>query len=405
MNILYISQYFPPEVGATQNRAVEMATHLTALGHVVTVLTEFPNHPKGIIPDEYRRSWYRTEDLDGIRVVRVWVFARPHKNFFNRIGFYLSFMFNAALVGTLVKGNYDVVYATSPPYFVGLTGRWLSWIKKAKFVYEVRDLWLASAAELGELRNPHLLAFAHRLDRWYYRQAVRIIAVTQGIYDELKRQGLAAKLHLIYNGTNCDLMYDRGAGKRRELGWENQFVVMYAGILGIAQGLEQICRVIAEFKSIADVHFVFIGEGPVKYKIEQLKESLALSNLTLMDEVRREEIADYLSAADCCLVPLKNKEIFRGALPSKLFDCMACRRPVILSVDGEARHLVEQVGAGLYVEPENDVQLRQAILYLRDHSEERQKMGTAGRAFVENHFSRRGAAILLEGVLREITAS
>ncbi len=402
MNILYISQYFPPEVGATQNRAFEMAANLVRLGHKVTVLTELPNHPRGIIPPEYRRRWYAKDELAGIRVVRVWVYARPVKTFFTRMGFYLTFMVNAALVGSLVRGPYDIVYATSPPYFVGVTALWLSLVKRARFVFEVRDLWVQSAAELGELNNPRLLKMAGWLDRLYYRKAKRIVAVTRGIYDALAARGLAAKLYLIYNGTNCDLLYDRGRGKRGELGWEKQFVVMYAGILGIAQGLEEICRVIAQLKSDPGIHFAFVGEGPLKQRIETLQKEQSLTNLTLLGEIPRERIADYISAADCCLVPLKKRETFRGALPSKMFDVMACSRPLILSVDGEARELVEKTGAGLYVEPENDGELRQAILTLLNDPALCKKMGAAGRTFVENNFSRRQAAIELEQVLQDV---
>jgi glycosyltransferase involved in cell wall biosynthesis len=402
MNILYISQYFPPEVGATQNRAVEMAGHLVRLGHQVTVLTEFPNHPKGIIPEQYRGRLYEIDELNGIRVIRVWVLARPKKNFFTRMGFYLSFMFVAALVGTFSKGRYDIVYATSPPYFVGVTGLWLSLVKRARFVYEVRDLWLRSAKELGEVNNPRVLALAGHLDNLYYRKAKRVIAVTQGIYQELLAKGLKEKLHLVYNGTNTELLYDRGAGKRHELGWDGRFVVLYAGILGIAQGLEHICAAARAMKTVADVQFVFIGEGPVKEQVRQLQKEWALTNLTLMEQVAREEIADYVSAADCGLVPLKNKEVFRGALPSKMFDIMACRRPVILSVDGEARELLEKVGAGLYVEPENVEQLQQAVLRLKTDRALCASMGQAGRAFVENNFSRRQAAVNLEGILQQV---
>ncbi|HOT97426.1 MAG TPA: glycosyltransferase family 4 protein [bacterium] len=402
MNILYITQYFPPEVGATQNRAFEMATNLVRLGHQVTILTEFPNHPRGIIPPEYHRRWYVKDELEGIRVIRVWVFARPVKTFFTRMAFYLTFMMNAALVGTLVRGPYDLVYATSPPYFVGVTGLWLSLVKRARFVFEVRDLWVKSAAELGEVSNPRVLKMAGWLDQLYYRKARRIIAVTRGIYDDLAARGLAAKLHLIYNGTNCEQLYDCGDGKRRERGWEDKFVVMYAGVLGIAQGLEEICRVIEDFKGDPGLLFVFVGEGPLKHRLHNLQERRGLTNLILLGEVPREEIAAWLSAADCCLVPLKKRETFLGALPSKMFDIMACSRPLLLSVDGEARALVEKIGAGLYVEPENDAALRQAILTLKADPALGRRMGAAGRSFVEHNFSRRQAALELEKVLQAV---
>jgi glycosyltransferase involved in cell wall biosynthesis len=402
MKILYISQYFPPEVGATQNRAKEMAAYLTRLGHSVTVLTEFPNHPKGIIAPDWRHGWRRIEQVDGIRVIRVWVFARQRKNFFTRMGLYLSFMLNAALAGTLTAGRYDVVLATSPPYFVGVTGLWLSWFKRARFVYEVRDLWLWSAVELGELNNPAIIAWAEKLENLYYRKAAAIVTVTAGIYDEISAKGFADKLWLIYNGANCSMMYDRGHGKRREFGWSDRFIVLYAGIFGIAQGLEQIGPAIQQLQQCRDIQFVFIGEGPMKPNIRHMQAHLQLWNLTLLEEVAPEQIADYISAADCCLAPLKKRDIFNKALPSKVFDYMACARPVILGVDGEARRMLESAGAGVYVEPENNEALLQAVLSLRANPDLRRTMGLAGRAFVEKYFSRQQAAVKLEETLKTV---
>ncbi len=378
-----------------------MAAYLTQLGHSVTVLTEFPNHPKGVIGPAWRHhGWRHIEERDGMRVIRVWVFARQRKNFCTRLGLYLSFMCHAALAGTLMQGRYDIVLATSPPYFVGVTGLWLSWIKKARFVYEVRDLWLRSAVELGEVKNPRIIAWADRLENCYYRKAAAIVTVTAGIYDEIAAKGFADKLRLIYNGANCSLMFDRGNARRQEMGWGDRFIVLYAGVMGIAQGLENICLAIQHLQRYRDIHFVFIGEGPAKPDIRQLQTSLGLRNLTLMDEIDREQIADYISAADCCLAPLKKREIFRKALPSKVFDYMACSRPVLLGVDGEARLMLEKAGAGLYVEPENNEELEKAILTLRADPVLCRKMGTAGRAFVEKNFSRQQAAIKLEETLK-----
>ena len=401
MRILYISQYFPPEVGATQTRAYEMAQNLVRNGHEVVMLTEFPNHPKGILPKKYRRRLFEHEKRDGIDVYRTWVYATPNKTFFTRMAFYLSFMFSSSFIGSFVRGPFDVVYATSPPFFVGVTGLWLSLLKRAKFVFEVRDLWPQSAVELGELNNKRFIRWSEKLESLYYSRAKKIIAVTKGIHQTLIQRDYTDKVCLIRNGSNTDLFYYKGDGLKKELGFGNKFIVVYAGIFGIAQGMEQLCGLVESLKEDSDIHFVFIGEGPMKEKVLSIQKDKSLTNLTIFDEIPREKIADYLSIADCCLVPLKKSPLFLGALPSKMFDCMACERPVILSVDGEARIVLEESGGGIFVEPENTGQMKEAILRLKKSDDLKIKMGKAGREYVKDHFSRRKGALELESVLKE----
>ncbi|MBN2410429.1 glycosyltransferase family 4 protein [candidate division KSB1 bacterium] len=403
MRILYLTQYFPPEVGATQTRAIEMASNLVKRGHLVTVLTEFPNHPKGIIPPEYKNRFIEHELLKGIHVYRSWVYARPEKNFYTRMGFYLSYMLTCAATGSFLKGSYDVVYATSPPFFVGVSGLWLSRLKNTKFVFEVRDLWPESAVELGELSNRRFIKWAEKLENYYYRKADAIIAVTGGIRQKLEDRGYKHKVKVVLNGTNTDLFENKGQAIKTRLGLNEKFVVLYAGIIGIAQGMEQLCDVVNTMKSNKNVHFVFIGEGPVKSTVHKIKQEKSLNNLTLLDEVPREIIPDYISAADCCIVPLKKNRLFLGALPSKMFDVMACERPVILSVDGEARTVLEDAKAGIFVEPENSEQMMSAIQKLQNNPALRRQMGKAGRKYVEQNYSRRQKALELEQVLIDLT--
>jgi glycosyltransferase involved in cell wall biosynthesis len=404
LNILYISQYFPPEVGATQTRAYEMARRLVQMGHHVTVLTEFPNHPKGVIPSEYRGKWVEYDRLDGIDVIRTWVFVRPQKNFYTRMAFYLSFMLTAALAGSLRRGPVDVLYVTSPPFFVGLSGLWLSRLKNARMVLELRDLWPQSAVELGELSSARFIRWAEWLEKIYYRKADRVVVVTRGVVDRLIGQGVAPeKIRYIPNGSNPDLYFDRGDAIKKALGLKDKFVVLYAGIFGIAQGMEFLCDVAEACKPHNDMHFVFIGEGPLKGHVSQIKEQRQLDNLSLLDEVPRETIAAYVSAADVCLVPLKKLRLFTITLPSKLFDFMACQRPVVVSIDGEARRIVEESGGGVYVEPENIAQMKQALLKLKAFPAKRRQMGKSGREYVIKYYSREQGARDVEKLLHELT--
>lgn len=408
MRILYLSQYFPPEAGATQTRAHEMGRNWVRLGHRVTAIGEVPNHPSGIIPPEYRGKWWERADLDGIEVLRVWVKASPVKNFRNRMAFYLTYMLNAALAGLfLARGRFDLVYASSPPLFVGGAALAISFLRRIPLVFEVRDLWPESAVALGELSNPKAVALATRLEEACYRRARKIVVVTEGIRERLLERGYPAeKVLLVPNGANVDMFrYQAGerARVRKELGLgEERFVVVYAGIHGLAQGLESVVETARRLQERPEIHFVFVGDGPKKADIVALSAQWGLANLTLLPEQARERMPALLSAADACVIPLKKLELFKGALPSKMFDAWACERPVLLSVDGEARRVMETAAAGVFVPPEEPAALAEAILTLQANPLLREQMGRRGRTYTEAHYSRQALAERLAGELETL---
>jgi colanic acid biosynthesis glycosyl transferase WcaI len=410
MRILYLSQYFPPEVGATQTRAYEMARGLVQAGHHVTMLAEIPNHPSGIIPAEYKGKLYERAELEGIDVIRVWVKAAPVKTFRTRMAFYLSYMVNAVLAGlTLARGRYDAIYATSPPLFVGAAALALSYLRRAPLFFEVRDLWPESAVTLGELKNPQAIAWAGRLERACYDRARRVVVVTEGIRRRLLERGLAReKLVLISNGANTDLFRPQpqaGAALRRELGRDDAFLVLYAGIHGVAQGLETVIEAARLLQDAPQILFLFVGEGPVKADIVALAGSYGLTNVQFHPEVPRERVPAYLSAASVALVPLRRLDLFRGALPSKMFDAWAAGCPTLVGIEGEAQHVLEQSGAGRFVEPENPTALAQVIRELAADPTACRAMGSHGRSFVEARYSRQAQARHLEQVLCDATDS
>jgi glycosyltransferase involved in cell wall biosynthesis len=407
MRILYLSQYFPPEAGATQTRAFEMARAWVRLGHQVTMLCEFPNHPSGIIPPDYHHQFIQRDSLEGIDVLRVWVKASPEKTFRNRMLFYLTFMANATLAGLFyARDRYDLVYASSPPLFTGAAGLALSYSRRLPLVFEVRDLWPESAVALGELRNPGFIRLAEKLELACYRRAGKIVVVTAGIQQRLQdRTNLADKIILVPNGANIDdFSYDpqRRQEWRDRLGWQDRFIAIYAGIFGIAQGLETILQAAERLREHAHIAFLLVGAGPQRQQIERLAAELALPNLCILPEQPREAMPGLLSAADLALAPLRNIDLFKGAVPSKIFDAWACQRPVVLSIDGEARQVVQRAGGGQFVPPEDPSALAQAVLFLSQHPEICQQMGTAGRNFTAQFYSRPALAEELIRVLESI---
>jgi glycosyltransferase involved in cell wall biosynthesis len=407
MRVLLLSQYFFPEVGATQTRMYQFAKTLAELGHTVDVLTEFPNHPTGVIPDSYRGRWLEYDGSHPFRIVRVRVFASPHKTFLTRIAFYFSYCAMAVVASFALPRRYEVVAATSPPLPVALAGVMIAWAKRSAFVMDVRDLWPKAAKALRELSNPALYRCAERAERFLYRRAARITATTKSFcrYIAGCDPAFAAKTRLVPNGTLEDIFSPaRGDnGIKRQLGLESAFVIVYAGLHGIAQDLDTAIDAASRLKA-SGVQFVFVGEGPRKAHLVAAAAARGADNVRFLPQVRLEDSCFYMNAADAVLVPLAADPVFDMFVPSKLFDAMSCARPVILSVDGEARDILAEAGAGVFAEPGDSRALADAVLALRDDPAGRSEMGRRGREFVLRHYRRTEQAVRFAEILSEAAA-
>ena len=396
VKILYVSQYFPPEMGAPAARAAELSRHWARMGHDVTVLTGFPNHPTGVVPADWRSRLRRlryTETVDGVRIVRTWLWPLPNRKAHERIRNYASFCVSAAISG-LALTKPDVIIATSPQLLCALSGWWLAFWKRVPFVFEVRDLWPESLAAVGAGAEGTLL---HRtlgaIAGFLYRRADRIVVVAPAFKDHLMRYWSvpAAKISVVENGVETDLFrLDPGAaGIRRQLKLEGRFLICYIGTMGNAHGLETLIDAAEELKSaLPNAVFLLIGEGAEKERIVELAAARGLSNIRFLGQQPREQIPAYVSAADLCLVMLKKTELFKTVIPTKLLEYMACERPVIVAVDGQARQIVEEAGAGVFAEPENSKALVKAILDLSQDPARRRQMGASGRQYIVSKLSR-----------------
>jgi glycosyltransferase involved in cell wall biosynthesis len=400
VKILYVSQYFPPEMGAPAARGVELSRHWARMGHDVTVLTGFPNHPTGAVSEEWRsrlRRLHYTETVDGVLVVRTWLWPLPNRKAHERIRNYASFCVSAAVSG-LALHKPDVVIATSPQLLCALSGWWLAWWKRVPFVFEVRDLWPESLAAVGAGTEGTLL---HRtlgaIAGFLYRRADRIVVVSPAFKDHLIRHWdvPAAKISIVENGVETDLFrLDPAAIEvRKQLQLEDRFLICYIGTMGNAHGLETLIAAAEELQTaLTNAMFLLIGEGAEKERIVELAAARGLTNIRFLGQQPREQIPAYVSAADLCLVMLKKTELFKTVIPTKLLEYMACERPVIVAVDGQARQIVEEAGAGVFVEPEDSKALAKAILDLAEAREHRRQMGASGRQYIVNRFSREKTA-------------
>jgi glycosyltransferase involved in cell wall biosynthesis len=279
-----------------------------------------------------------------------------------------------------------------------LSGWWLAFWKRVPFVFEVRDLWPESLVAVGVGSERTLLHRTLRaIARFLYRHAERVVVVAPAFKDHLIRycDVPAAKIFTVENGVETDLFqFDPATTEvRKQLKIDDRFLICYIGTMGNAHGLETLIAAADELQTaLPNAMFLLIGEGAEKQRIMELAAARGLANVQFLGQQPRERIPAYVSAADLCLVLLKKTELFKTVIPTKLLEYMACERPVVVAVDGQARQIVEEAGAGVYAEPENSKALVKAILTLAADPERRRQMGASGRQYIVNKFSREKTA-------------
>jgi glycosyltransferase involved in cell wall biosynthesis len=317
------------------------------------VITCAPNFPKGEVFEGYRNRIWQTEDMDGIRVIRVWSYIAPNKGFAKRILDYVSYAVMAFFAGLFVRT--DLIVATSPQFFTAVSGYMVALVKRRPWVMEVRDLWPESIRAVGAAPGKEKwLDRMERLELFLYRKATKVIVVTHTFKKNLTDRG--ADLEKIKVVTNGVLMGDFVARPRdtklvEELGLEGKFVVGYLGTHGMAHKLDFILDCVSE--APANVHFLFIGGGASKAVLEERVKRKAYPNVSMLPSVPKSEIARYISVTDLALVTLRKSDTFKSVIPSKIFENAAMRKPILLGVEGESKAIIEKYGAGIAFEPEN----------------------------------------------------
>lgn len=392
MKLLLLTQYFPPETGAPQNRLFELAVRLQKMGVEVTVLTAMPNYPAMEVAAPYKGKLYVKEQMDGLEIHRCYIYASKKRNILARLANYFSFVFSSAHYGTYKLGKFDVLLVESPPLFLGFAALWLSWLKHAKMVFNVSDLWPESAVKLDIVTNKYLIGISTWLEELCYKKAALVTGQTMGIVENISGRFPAKKVVWLPNGVDVSFYRPEAYDKKWRI--DNGFkstdiLLLYAGIIGIAQGLDVILNAAVLLKQYTDLQFVFVGDGPEKIRLEELKAEKQLHNVHFVGLVSKSQMPTIVAACDATIVPLKKLDLFLGAIPSKIFENLAMEKPVFLGVDGEARKLfIDQGKAGWYFEPENHEQLAALIEAKAIKANELQEAGQNGRAYVTHYFNR-----------------
>lgn len=401
MRILFLTDNFPPEVNAPATRTYEHCRAWAEQGVDVTVITGFPNFPKGKVFDGYKNRLCEKESMDGITVIRVWTYITVNEGFFRRTLDYLSFALSSFWSGLFVKT--DLIVATSPQFFTTFSGRLLSFFKRVPWVFELRDLWPESIKSVGMMDDGMVYRTLERIEMRLYRNASHIVPNTDAFKTRLVERGVPAeKISVIPNGTNFDLFTPRDADPElvSSLGLQDKFVVGYIGTMGLAHALDFVIRSIARLDDNT-IHFLFIGDGAVKKSTVQLAHELNLENVTFLDPVPKSEIPRYLAVIDASLAPLKRTDTFKTVIPSKIFEAGAMGKPMLLGVDGQARSIVEEFGSGLYFEPENTADFIEKVKKLASDKDLQRKLGEGGQKLARAYDRKKLAAQML-GVLKKV---
>jgi colanic acid biosynthesis glycosyl transferase WcaI len=398
MRVTLLTHYYPPEVGAPQARLSALARGLSRRGVEVTVHTGFPHYPDGVIQPPYRnRPWLKDVE-NGVRVVRSAVYPAPNRGFGRRIANHVAFGLSA-LATAPAAGPADAVIVETPPLLLAGSSIAYSRGKGAALIVNVSDMWPDSAVELGTLRRPRLVSAARSLEHACYRAAAAIVCPTRGIETALGdlEEG-RGKVHRIPPSVDPELF---AAAPQRGNG---AFRVLYAGTVGMSQGVGTLMDAAELLTDDARIEIVIAGDGAEGPELRRRLAQGRLRNVEMLGRVPHERIPELYAEADAAVVLLRDKPLFEGALPTKMFEAMSAGRPLVLSAAGEAASLVDEASCGVVVPPERPRELADALTALARDRERAGKLGAAGRRAVVAHYSRSDAVDRWYGLLREVTS-
>ena len=386
MHVLLIHQVFvsPDDAGGT--RHYELARRFVDSGQQFSIVASDLSYLSG----KKRQGDEAVQDFDGIKVRRAWTYASLHRNFVWRVISFLSFMVSSVWVALKVK-NVDLVMGTSPPIFQAVSAWVISVVKWRPFLLEIRDLWPEFAVDMGVLKNPILIWLARRLERFLYARANHLLVNSPAYRDYLLGLGIpAAKISFIANGVDPDLFHvERTSnGLRQEFHLQNKYLITYAGALGMANNLETVIDAAAQLGDLPDVHFLIVGDGKDRKKLEEYAKEKNVTNLTFTGVRPKSQMPQILAETDVCLAVLLDIPMFRTTYPNKVFDYMASSRPVILAIDGVIRQVIEAANGGIPVPPGDPAAMAAAVRTLYSNRPQAEKMGQAAREYVVKYFDR-----------------
>lgn len=386
MRILLLSQWCYPEPGP---RVHELADGLARRGHEVTLITGFPTYPKTRFYDGYHPRFYRRDAYGAAEVLRLPHFPHGGKSVSKRILNYSSFMLSAAGLGSWLSKRADCMYVFLPPPTTGLAAWFLSIVKRVPFLCDVQDIWPEAVVASGMLREGKALDAISRVQGFIYDRAKLVTVPSPGYKRNLVTKGVPeGKVEIVPNWADTEIYkpvpYDRDLAVR--LGLDGTFNVLFAGNLGIVQALDTVIEAAELLREVPSIRFVFAGSGVEESRLRTLSEQKGLDNVRFLGRFSHEEMADLYGICDALLVHLKRDPLFEITIPSKTLAYLACGKPVLMAVEGDAAELVASAGAGRVCAPQDPRALAETVRALHAESEDRRRaMGGAGRQYFLEH--------------------
>lgn len=400
MKILIIHHAFLEDDDPGGSRFNEMTKIWASLGHTITVIAGMVHYNGHEKRQEYKGKYFVRKKQGDVNVLRCHVSESFNKNFIGRLWAYFSFMFSAIWAGIFkVRGEFDVILVTSPPLFVGISAFLISKVKQVPYIFEVRDLWPESAIDTGVLKNKPLIKLSFWVERLMYNNAKLINVLTPAFRDHLilKKNIDPDKIIMIPNAADFSISdsllkeFNREMF-RKELGWQDKFIVLYVGAHGVANGLHQILDVCEKMQE-TNLLFVLIGDGMTKKDLISKAQIQKLSNIVFLNSVPKSEVFKYIISADLGASILSKNDTFKTVYSNKTFDYMSCKKPILMAIDGVSRKLVEESNSGTYVEPENCTDYINVIKMYMNNKPLLEEQGLNGYLYAKRNFDRQELAV------------
>lgn len=406
MRVLILSQWYYPE---PVPKPQELAEALTEKGHTVNVITGIPNYPKGDVYEGYKAKLYQRETINGIPLVRTYEYAYHGKNALGRMWNYISFMLSAPF-GLFGTPKFDAIYVWHPPLTIGVAAWVIARLRRVPFIYDVQDIWPDSVVMSGVMKEGFAVRVMRRLEKFVYKRADHLFVVTKGARENLISKGVPpGKVTAMPHWIDEKLFTQESGDEireqmREEYGWKDKFVVLFAGNIGIVQGLDAVVRAASLFDKESNALIAMVGDGTDKERLQEM-----VKELNLQDRVQFigwqpiEKMPSFMAAADALLVHLKRSDITEFVIPTKTMAYLAAGKPILMAMNGAAAELVEESRAGIFIEPEDPPALANAILdYSKMSGEKRKEMGESGREYLVKNLSKEKVIAMYEEILSRV---
>jgi len=402
VKLIVVGINYYPELTGIGVYTTEMCEYLQGQGHQVTVFTGFPYYPEWKIKEEYRNKVFKTEVRMGVKLKRSYVYVPCKISAKTRILHEASFIISS-FINLLFAKRADLMIVVSPPLGLGIAACIISQIRRIPFVFHIQDLQPDAAAELGMIKNKLVLKLLYGIEKFIYNSSSAVSVISGKMREKVISKGMDIKKIMLFpNWANTEqikpMKRDNEFRTKNKLG--NRFVVLYAGNIGMKQGLDVVLEMALKTAGNKNIIYVIAGDGAYRKELINNCEVLALSNVLFLPVQSKEVLPYMLAASDVCLIP-QRRNITDIVMPSKLLGIMASGRPVVAGANqgSELYQVIKDSGCGIVVEPENAEKMMEAIMEIYNEPQKKEDFGRKAREYAVEHLN---SKMILKSLEKEI---